>query len=82
MAKKSFYKIGLILIAAVALPFAALAQDASDTISLPPNFVDTIWAQASLLFTSLAPYTNMIVGVVLALLVIGELILMLRGDKH
>ena len=82
MHKKSFNKIGFILIAAIALPFVALAQDASDTIALPPNFVDSIWSQASLLFTSLAPYTNMIVGVVLALLVIGELILMLRGDKH
>ena len=82
MAKKLFYKIGLIVSAAILfLPVAAFAQDASDTISLPSNFVDTIWAQASLLFTSLAPYTNMIVGVILALLVIGELIHLLRNPN-
>ena len=71
------------MLAAALLPAAALAQvTASDTITLPPNFVDNIWAQASLLFTSFSSYTNLIIGVILALLVIGELILMLRGDKH
>ena len=79
---KNFYKAALILLLApFLLPLAALAQDASDTINLPSNFVDTIWSQASLLFTSLAPYTNMIIGVILALLVIGELIALLRNPN-
>jgi hypothetical protein len=75
---KKYLLIISIAISSLSLPFLALAQDASDTIALPSNFVDSIWSQASLLFTSLAPYTNMIVGVVLALLVIGELIALLR----
>ena len=75
---KKYLLIISIAISSLSLPFLALAQDASDTIALPSNFVDSIWSQASLLFTSLAPYTNMSVGVVLALLVIGELIALLR----
>ena len=63
-----------------ALPFLASAQtyNASDTITLPPGFVDGIWSQAGFVFTSLAPYTNMIVGVLLALIVVGEVISLLR----
>lgn len=75
---KKYLLIIAVAISSLALPFLALAQNASDTIALPSNFVDAIWAQSSLLFTSLAPYTNMIIGVVLALLVIGELIALLR----
>ena len=78
--KKSYYKIGLIILAAFA-PVAALAQTASDTINLPPGFVDSIWAQATLLFDSFSSYTNMIIGVVLALIVIGELIALLRNPN-
>jgi hypothetical protein len=59
---------------ALALPFLALAQDASDTIALPTGFVDMIWGQAALLFTSFAPYIATIVGVILAALVIDIVI--------
>ncbi len=79
MAKKLL--IILTAAAALVLPIAALAQDASDTINLPPTFVDSIWAQAQLLFTSFSSYTNMIIGVILALLVIGELIHLLRNPN-
>ena len=79
MAKKLL--IILTAAAALVLPIAALAQDASDTISLPPNFIDNIWAQATLLFNSFSSYTNMIIGVVLALTIIGELVALLRNPN-
>ena len=68
------------LISFLSLPFFALAQSysASDTIALPPSFIDNMWAQASLLFTSLSSYTEAIIGVLLALVVIGEVVYMIR----
>lgn len=58
-------------------PFLALA-DASSTINISNDMISAIWVQAQNIFTGTQNYTTMIIGVILALLVIGELIVMLR----
>jgi hypothetical protein len=69
----------LIAAAVTTAPLLALAQiNASDTINLPPSFMDNVWAEAQNLWTSFSPVIESIIGVILALLVIGELVHMLR----
>ncbi|MGH7604672.1 MAG: hypothetical protein ACRENK_11835 [Gemmatimonadaceae bacterium] len=58
-------------------PLAAYA-DASSTINISDGMIAAIWAQAQDIFSGTQSYTTMIIGVILALLVIGELIHMLR----
>lgn len=62
------------------LPLSAFATGSS-TINISGGMIDAIWAQAQNLFDGIQPYTNMIVGVILALLVIGELVIMLRNPN-
>ena len=67
--KKLFYIIPLIA-AAPALAFA----DASSTFALPNDFVGNIWASVTQILTALGPYTEMIIGVVLAAVVLEIII--------
>ena len=77
---KKFLYISLIPISAAIFPFIASAQsfNASDTITLPPNFIDLLWQEAGLVFNSLSTYTTTIIGVLLAIVLVETLIILLR----
>jgi len=70
----------LIIFAAAAGPGFAFA--ASSTIALPDGFTANIWSQAQDIFDGTQGYVTMIIGVILALIVIGELIGMLRNKNN
>jgi len=72
--KKAFY----IFLAAALFPWVAFADVSSTSIQLPTGFTAQIWTNFNNSFAGLSDYTNLIIGVILVLLVIGELILMLR----
>ena len=66
------------LAAAAILPGLAFADVSSTTIQLPGDFTAVIWSNFNAAFAGLESYTNLLIGVILTLVVIGELIIMLR----
>jgi nucleoside-specific outer membrane channel protein Tsx len=67
--KKTLFIISLL----AAAPALALA-DASSTFQLPTDFNANIWSQAGQILTALGPYTEMIIGVILATVVLEIII--------
>jgi hypothetical protein len=59
-----------IVAAAPALAFA----DASSTLALPGDFVGNIWSNVTQILSALGPYTETIIGVVLAAVVLEIII--------
>jgi hypothetical protein len=78
---KNTIKILIISTIAAIAPGLAFA-DASSSIVLPENFTASIWSQAQDIFNGFQGYVTMIIGVILALIVIGELVGMLRKPNQ
>jgi uncharacterized membrane protein YgaE (UPF0421/DUF939 family) len=77
---KKYLLIFVIPLSAIAPAFAF--ADSSSTIPLPSGFVDNMLARTSSLFSDFSSLTYTIIGIILALLVIGELMNMLRKPNN
>ena len=65
----------IFIISAVAFaPFVALAQTATSSFELPDSFITGVWSNVEGVLIPLAPYLELIVGVVLAAVVIEVII--------
>jgi len=70
----------IFILSLAALP-ALVFADTSSTIILPDTLMPMAWAQVQSLLNGLQSYTSTIIGVLLALIVIGELIVLLRNPN-
>ena len=65
----------IFIISAVAFaPFVALAQTATSSFELPDSFITGVWSNVEGVLIPLAPYLELIVGVILAAVVIEVII--------
>jgi hypothetical protein len=73
---KKYINLPILIIALGSWAFAmtAMAQTATSSFTLPDDFTANIWTNVGLMLTPLAPYIELIVGVVLAAVVLEVII--------
>ena len=73
---KKYLNLPILIIALGSWAFAmtAMAQTATSSFSLPDNFTSNIWVNVGAVLVPLAPYVELIVGVILAAVVLEIII--------